>query len=103
MIDFLEEVDGEYYRIASDIRAIYDALESGVAIVALQKHSNARVGRGGEATTEKARLYITIDQLLQTSDCAISAVKIVKAKNYTGKNQEPGKELEYLMLADIID
>ena len=91
VIDFLEEVEGEYYRIASDIRAIYDALESGVAIVALQKHSNARVGRGGEATTEKARLYITIDQLLQTSDCAISAVKIVKAKNYTGKNPN-GKE-----------
>jgi len=50
-------VDGEYFRIASDIRTIYDSLKDGVAVVAIQKHSEARVGRGGKGQQRK-RGYI---------------------------------------------
>jgi hypothetical protein len=92
VIDFLEEKDGEYYKITSDIRTIYDALGEGIAIVALQKHSKANVGRGGEGTTEKARLYLTIDTLAHQPQCTISAIKIVKAKDYPGQNPN-GKEI----------
>ena len=93
-IDFLEEVDGEYYRITSDIRSIYDALgDDGLAWVALQKHSQARVGRGGEGTTEKARLYLTMDILLHRPHCTISAVKIIKAKDYPEGSNPNGKEI----------
>lgn len=92
VIDYLEEVEGEYYKIASDIRSIYDAIKEGVAIVCLQKHSKARVGRGGEGTTEKARLYLTIDTLVNTGDATISAIKVIKAKDYPGENPN-GKEI----------
>lgn len=92
VIDFLEEVDGEYYRIASDIRNVYDALGNGVAFLALQKHSKAAVGRGGEATTEKARLYLTLDMLVHRPRATISALKIIKAKDYQGDNPN-GKEI----------
>ena len=92
VVDFLEEVEGEYYRITSDIRSIYDALNNGLVWVALQKHSMARVGRGGEGTTEKARLYLTIDTLLHRPSCTISYIRIVKAKDYPGENPN-GKEI----------
>ena len=92
LIDFLEDVEGEYYKIPADIRSIYDALENGVAWVAIQKHSQARVGRGGEGTTEKARLYLTIDMLAHKPKCTISAIKIIKAKDYPGDNPN-GKEI----------
>lgn len=86
VIDFLEERDGEYYKIASEIRAIYDALKKGVAIIALQKHSQSDVGRGGEGTTEKARLYMTLDKLVHRPRATVSALKIYKAKDYPEDN-----------------
>lgn len=92
VVDYLEEVDGEYYRIASDIRSIYDALNEGIAIVCIQKHPKARVGRGGEGTTEKARLYLTMDTLANSPQATIVAVKIIKAKDYPGANPN-GKEI----------
>jgi len=99
LIDYLEDVEGEYYKISSDIRSIYDALENGIAWVAIQKHSQARVGRGGEGTTEKARLYLTIDTLANRSNCTISAIKIIKCKDYVGSNPN-GKEIHVKVRAD---
>jgi hypothetical protein len=92
VVDFLEEVDGEYYKITSDIRSVYDSLGDGIAIIAIQKHSKADVGRGGEGTMEKSRLYITIDTLAHQPKCTISAIKIKKAKDYPDVNPN-GKEI----------
>ncbi len=92
VIDYLEEVDGEYYKITSHIRDIYDALDEGIALVCLQKHSKSAVGRGGEGTSEKARLYMTLDKLAEADESTISALKIYKAKDYVGRNPN-GKEI----------
>ena len=97
IIDFLEEVDGEYFRIASDIRAIYDALGTGVALICIQKRSGALYGRGGEATTEKARLYLTLDTLLHKTGHTICALRIGKAKSYPGQNPN-GKERHFKII-----
>ena len=86
VIDFLEEIQGEYFRIASDLRAIYDSLDDGVAVVCLQKHTKSDTGRGGEATAEKPRLYMALDKLAYAKDSTISALKIYKAKDYIGNN-----------------
>lgn len=86
LIDYLEEVDGEYYKLASDIRAIYDSLNEGIAVIALQKRSQNEVGVGGEGTTEKARLYMTLDRLAHQPRSTISALKIIKAKDYPDIN-----------------
>jgi hypothetical protein len=92
VIDYLEDVGGEYFKIASDIRSIYDALDEGVVIICLQKHSQANVGRGGEATLEKARLYLTLDLLAHQPRYSISALKVISAKDYPDENPN-GKEL----------
>jgi len=85
-VDFLEEVDGEYFRIATDIRNIYDSLGDGIAIIAIQKKTTEEYARGGQATAEKARLYMAVD-LLQVEDHSIvCSLRIVKLKRYTGKN-----------------
>ena len=91
-MDYLEDVNGEYYKIASGIREIYDALEGGIAVVALQKAGNQTFGRGGEATSEKARLYLTLDKMAESERGVICALKIVKAKDYPGPNPN-GKEV----------
>jgi len=93
-IDYLEEIDGEYFKIASSIRDIYDALVAGVALVAIQKKSAAEYGRGGEATSEKARLYMTIDFLCSLEHSIICALKITKAKHSLHENMI-GKEIHF--------
>ena len=91
VIDYLEEVEGEYYRLASDIRSIYDSLGEGIALIALQKRSQNEMGVGGEGTAEKARLYMTMDKLAHQPRSTISALKIIKAKDYPDENPN-GKE-----------
>ena len=39
-VDFLEDVGGDFFKIPSDIRAIYDSLGDGVAIIAIQKKTD---------------------------------------------------------------
>lgn len=97
VVDFLEEVDGEYFRIASDLRAIYDALGSGVALVLLQKNAGSLYGRGGQATTEKARVYLTLDTLLHRPRFTIASLRIGKAKAYPGENPN-GKERHFRII-----
>ncbi len=86
VIDYLEEVEGEYYKIASDIRGVYDSLNEGVAVIALQKRSQSEMGVGGEGTSEKARLYMAMDKLAHQPRSTISALKIIKAKDYPDIN-----------------
>lgn len=85
-IDFLEEIDGEYFRIASSIRDIYDAIGNGVAFIAIQKKTDSNYGRGGQATTEKARLYMSLDYLATQENSIICALKIIKVKHFLNKN-----------------
>jgi len=86
VIDYLEEVQGEYFKVTSQIRDIYDALGDGVAVIAIQKDSKAIFARGGEGTMEKSRLYLTIDYLLTVPKGIICAIKILKIKNFIGNN-----------------
>lgn len=95
VVDFLEEIEGEYYKIASDIRAMYDALGDGVAMVGIQKKSGGAFGRGGEATAEKARLYLSIDTMLNREQCVVCSIRIVKAKSYPDGKNPNGKELHF--------
>jgi len=94
VIDFLEEVDGEYFKIASNIRDIYDSLGDGVAFINIQKKGNQEFGRGGEATMEKARLYMSLDLLTVKESSIICALKIVKLKEFKTKNLQ-GHELHF--------
>lgn len=93
-IDYLEEIDGEYYKIPSAIRSIYDALGTGVAMIAIQKKSDSEYARGGEATTEKCRLYMAVDYLCTLEHAIVCAVKLKKVKVSLDENMN-NKELHF--------
>ena len=85
-IDYLEEIQGEYFKIASSIRDIYDAMGDGVAIIAIQKKSDQAVACGGEGTMEKSRLYMTLDHLCTKEHSIVCAMTITKLKAFKNKN-----------------
>jgi hypothetical protein len=70
IIDYLE-VSKDFYEIGGMLTDIYNALDKGIVIVAIQKPIGRDVGVGGERTLDKARLYLSI---------APGVLKIVKAK-----------------------
>ena len=62
------------------LRAIYDKLTTGIAIVALQKAPGATMARGGVGSLEKPRLYLTMDS---------GTLKIEKGKNWAQQEINP--------------
>ena len=80
IIDYLELSEGNFYKIAHEIRGIHDKLRKGVAIIALQKKEGAEFGRGADLSAEKARLYVTMDS---------NILKIKKGKNWAQKGVNP--------------
>jgi len=82
-IDYLESLTGEEYKVKAYISRIWNKLNKGVAVIAIQKNEQTDFGRGGQATMDKARLYLAINP---------GVIKIVKAKNWTdGENNPNGK------------
>jgi hypothetical protein len=71
LIDYVE-IEDNFYLVGSYIRRIFDVLDQGVAIIALQKDLGKDLGIGGGFTQHKSRLYLSINP---------GTVKIVKAKN----------------------
>ena len=84
-VDYLEEKEGEYFKMGSLIREIYDSVK-GLCFIAIQKRESSEFGRGGEATKEKARLYLTVDPMIEEDRSVICHMKITKAKCYKGLN-----------------
>ena len=92
-IDYLEVFGGEYFKLSSDITAIHSALESGIAVIAIQKRTGTDIGRGGEATLEKPRLAIALSE---NKERGFSTAKIVKAKHYRDTNPA-GLERDFII------
>lgn len=89
IIDFLE-VHEEFYKVGGLIREIYDRLDKGIAIIALQKNKGREEGLGGERSKEKARLYLAMEP---------GKIKIVKAKNWTDNTSNPnGMEIPFKLV-----
>jgi hypothetical protein len=72
IIDYLDVTD-EFWKVGTYIKDIFDKLNNGIALIAIQKNPEKEYGRGGAMSIEKARLYISIDP---------GKVKLVKAKNW---------------------
>ncbi len=60
IIDFLE-IHDNFYEIAKPIRKIHEKLGESICFIALQMKSGEKLGRGGDFSAEKARLYLTMD------------------------------------------
>lgn len=93
IIDYLE-VSKDFYEVAGIISEIHQKLKEGVCIIALQKKSGYDIGRGGEGTLEKARLYLSLDRDSDSNIC-----KIVKAKAWGEHGDNPnGKVTRYKLV-----
>lgn len=84
IIDFLE-VHDEFWKVGGLIKDIFDKLNKGIAVIALQKNTsrkdNVRIyGVGGERSIEKARLYLAMDS---------GTIRIVKGKNWVCGEMNP--------------
>ena len=88
IIDFLE-VHDEFYKIGGFIKDIYDRLNKGVCIIALQKNPDKDFGLGGQRSIEKSRLYLAMDP---------GKIKIVKAKNWRTHENPNGLKTDFKLL-----
>lgn len=86
IIDFLE-ISDNFYMISGLIKSIYDKLDKGIAIIALQKNKGTDYGLGGMRSLEKPRLYLSMSP---------GMLKIVKAKNWVSSDKNPNRlQLKY--------
>lgn len=81
IIDYVEESEGEYYKIPSVLAKIQKRLKNGIALVALQKDPDKKHGVGGHMTLAKPALFCAIDHKFPET-----ILTIEKAKNYKDKN-----------------
>ncbi len=81
IIDFLE-ISDNFYQVSGLIKSIYDKLDKGIAIIALQKNKGTDFGLGGMRSLEKPRLYLSMEP---------GKLKIIKAKNWVSADKNPNK------------
>lgn len=80
VIDYLE-ISDKFWLVAEELRRVYEKLNSGVAVVCLQKSQGKDAGRGGDFSLEKPRLYFNLDQ----DPTQGNILTIRKAKEWVGE------------------
>ena len=60
IVDYLE-IHENFYEIGKHIRKIHEKLGDSICIIAIQMKAGADLGRGGDFSAEKSRLYLTMD------------------------------------------
>ena len=85
IIDYME-ISDEFFKVGGWIREVWEKLDKGIAVICLQKKRGVDLGRGGEVTAEKARLYIAMDS---------GKVRIIKAKNWATEQNPVGLGFTY--------
>lgn len=60
IVDFLE-IHDNFYEIAKSIRKIHEKLGDSLCFICIQMKAGGVLGRGGDFSAEKARLYLTMD------------------------------------------
>lgn len=74
-----------FYEAGGDLEKIFNRLNGGVAVVALQKDPGKEYGRGGAITMDLASLYLSVFP---------GEVKIIKAKDWKTEENPNGKVLK---------
>jgi hypothetical protein len=89
IIDFLE-IHDEFYKVGALIKDMFDKLNTGLAVIAIQKNKGRDEGLGGQRSLEKARLYMAMEP---------GKLKIVKAKNWVNAMVNPNNMMQEFRLA----
>lgn len=94
VIDFMEVYD-DFYQIGSWINDIHRVLDKGLAIIVIQKKRGRDVGKGGDVTMEKPRLYVSLENNAPYGGIC----KVVKAKFPKHHSLNPnGLEIDYHLI-----
>jgi len=80
-IDYVEQNEGEAFKIPGILAKIQRKLKNGVAFVALQKNVGVEWGVGGQQTKAKPALFLTVETQFPGA-----RLKIVKAKAWKEYN-----------------
>lgn len=104
IIDFLE-VHQDFWIVGAMVKKIFDKLDKGIAVIALQKNPTSRdkqgnvtnyLGLSGYRGAEKARIYVTMGINKEGNNIA----HIVKGKNWQQKHLNPNKlEKEFRLIS----
>ena len=86
IIDYLEITDS-FFLVAGLLTEIYNKLNNGIAVIALQKDGKSDLGRGGSFSLEKPRLYLSLTANPPEGNIA----KIVKCKNWADRQVNPNR------------
>jgi hypothetical protein len=84
IVDYLELYD-ELWKMGLLIKNINDRLKSGTALIMLQRPHGRAVAKGGEATLEKPRLYLSMDQPFGEDH----RIAVLKAHNWRDSLDNP--------------
>lgn len=79
IIDYME-IHDNFWQIGGWIKQVFDKLNKGVAIIAIQREKGKSAGRGGLATLEKPRLYLNVGH---------GEIDIIKCKNWAMSGVNP--------------
>lgn len=60
IVDYLE-IHDNFFEVATPIRKIHEKLGDSICFIGLQMKAGAELGRGGDFSAEKARLYLSMD------------------------------------------
>jgi len=92
VIDYLEDPEGEAWRVPTHLRNIHQKLDGAIALVAIQKNRGDRdTGVGGEQTLAKPRLYLSMDY---------GKAKIVKCKAFYDRKDNPNRKVVDFVLRE---
>jgi hypothetical protein len=83
-------VIGDFWDISKKLEGIEKALNTGVAVVAIQKADGQALGRGGGFSRDWASLYLTMSKLTNF----YFRMEIIKVKDYNGVNPN-GKQYRF--------
>jgi hypothetical protein len=72
IIDYIEPVDGEFYKMQTLINDAHSKLKNGICYINIQKKPGEIYGKGGSGTVERARLYMSMEY---------QELKLVKVKS----------------------
>lgn len=90
IVDYLE-IHDDFYKVGGLIKTISDKLNTGFALIAIQKNSGRDEGLGGARGLEKPRLYMAMDS---------GRLKIVKAKSWVNSANNPNGQVVRFKLID---
>ena len=80
IVDYLE-VHDKFFEIAKPIRKIHEKLGDSLCFIGVQMKAGAELGRGGDFSAEKARLYLSMDYNVDE--------KMTKVTIYDAKEPRP--------------